>query len=105
MKLGSQLGSKTGMELVALLGESEGKPVGLLLGYSVRLVVGDVVGDFVVFESLDNSVGGSVGLMVANVGDDVSVPVGGNNPVKSAPSKIFQSSTRPVYLYNDRKDN
>ena len=32
MKLGSQLGSKIGMELVALLVESEGKPVGLLLG-------------------------------------------------------------------------
>ena len=41
-------------------------------------MVGDVVGDFVVGESLDNSVGGSVGSIVANVGDDVSVPVGGN---------------------------
>ena len=41
-------------------------------------MVGDVVGDFVVGESLDNSVGGSVGLMVANVGDDASIPVGGN---------------------------
>ena len=33
---------------------------------------------FHVGESLDNSVGGSVGLMVANVGDDASIPVGGN---------------------------
>ena len=41
-------------------------------------MVGDVVGDFVVGESLENSVGGSVGLMVANVGDDASIPVGGN---------------------------
>ena len=41
-------------------------------------MVGDVVGDFVVGESLDNSVVGSVGLMVANVGDDASIPVGGN---------------------------